>query len=96
MSNSNDSFWLIFQAEGLLPKEELLDFVRKSQSDCGGFSPAPGHFPSIVYTLSAIQILIIYDQLDSIDISKVKKFVQSIQNDDGSFRGSHLIRKSIL
>jgi len=77
----------IIQKHDQLPKAELIEFVKSCQAENGGFCPAPGHYPSIVYTLSAVQILITYNEIDSIDIEKLISFVKGIQNENGSFRG---------
>ena len=79
----------LLDSEHLLPKEELLTFVKSCLHKSGGFSAAPGHYPSIIYTLSAIQILKIFDVLDNFEEKEtVVKFIKSLQNDDGSFKGN--------
>ncbi|XP_076823535.1 geranylgeranyl transferase type-2 subunit beta-like isoform X1 [Clavelina lepadiformis] len=70
-----------------LDKAEIISFVVSCQTDDGGFSPSPRHDCSILYTLSAIQVLCTYDQLDAIDVNKAIKYIASLQNDDGSFCG---------
>ena len=37
-------------------KDEVLDFVRQCQHECGGFGASVGHDPHMLYTLSAIQV----------------------------------------
>lgn len=37
----------------------------------GGFSGNVGHDPHILYTLSAVQVLALFDKLDLIDVDKV-------------------------
>ncbi|CAL8143655.1 unnamed protein product [Orchesella dallaii] len=71
-----------------VPKEDVVAFVQ----DCfhegtGGFSPAKDHDPHLLYSLSAIQILAMYDEFKAVDCSKVVEFVQSLQQPDGSFFG---------
>lgn len=69
-------------------KDEIVEFTKKCQCPAtGGFAPCDGHDPHILYTLSAIQILCIYDCLDEIDLEAVAKFVASLQQPDGSFFG---------
>lgn len=51
------------------------------------FGGSAGHDPHILYTLSALQVLLLCDQLGRIDIEKVASFVASLQNADGSFKG---------
>ncbi|XP_015916736.2 geranylgeranyl transferase type-2 subunit beta isoform X2 [Parasteatoda tepidariorum] len=70
-----------------LDKNEVLDFLKECQQECGGFSSSIGHDPHILYTLSAIQILAMYDSLDIIDVNKAVNFIKSLQQEDGSFIG---------
>lgn len=44
----------LLDADHKLPKDELVAFVKSCHSPCGGFSPAPGHYPSVIYTLSVM------------------------------------------
>lgn len=55
--------------------------------ESGGFSGNTNHDPHMLYTLSALQILALYDQLDKVDAPKVISFVCSLQQPDGSFAG---------
>jgi geranylgeranyl transferase type-2 subunit beta len=41
----------------------------------------------MLYTLSAIQILALANQLDRVDSEKVARFISSLQQPDGSFYG---------
>lgn len=66
---------------------EILDFIKKCQSDCGGISACIDHDPHILFTLSAVQILCIYDALDTIDVDKVVEYIKQRQQPDGSFTG---------
>lgn len=43
-------------ALGQMDKEEVLDFVRQCQHDCGGVGASVGHDPHLLYTLSAVQV----------------------------------------
>lgn len=70
-------------------KQRVLEFIGQCQSDCGGISASVEHDPHLLYTLSAIQILCIYDALDVIDIEKVVKYVKERQQPDGSFTGDY-------
>ncbi|EPZ36630.1 Geranylgeranyl transferase type-2 subunit beta domain-containing protein [Rozella allomycis CSF55] len=73
------------------PKEQIIDFVMSCyQPEVGGFGGNAGHDPHILYTLSAVQILFMYDALNVID--KDKRFinlsdVKSLQQENGSFAG---------
>ena len=45
---------------GELPRmnrEEITDFIKSCQHDCGGFSASIGHDPHLLYTLSAVQVM---------------------------------------
>lgn len=45
------------------------------------------HDPHMLYTLSAVQILALFDKLDMIDRELVILYIASLQNEDGSFGG---------
>ncbi|KAG5214889.1 hypothetical protein JEQ12_000465 [Ovis aries] len=68
-------------------REEILTFIKSCQHECGGISASIGHDPHLLYTLSAVQILTLYDSINVIDINKVVEYVQSLQKEDGSFAG---------
>ncbi|XP_039040074.1 geranylgeranyl transferase type-2 subunit beta 2-like [Hibiscus syriacus] len=53
----------------------------------GGFSGNIGHDPHILYTLSAVQVLSLFNKLDVLDIDKVATYITGLQNEDGSFSG---------
>ena len=67
-------------------REEILTFIKSCQHECGGISASIGHDPHLLYTLSAVQILTLYDSI-VIDVNKVVEYVQSLQKEDGSFAG---------
>lgn len=73
-----------------LPRDEMISYVFSCLNENGGFSPAPNHFPTIIYTLSAIQVLVILKAIEQLGENKKKviEFVKSLQNADGSFIGS--------
>lgn len=68
-------------------KDEVLEFIGQCQSDCGGISPSIHHDPHLLYTLSAVQILCMYDALHVIDTEKIVNYVKERQKEDGSFTG---------
>ncbi|XP_043942769.1 geranylgeranyl transferase type-2 subunit beta [Protopterus annectens] len=68
-------------------KDEILEFVKPCQHECGGISASIGHDPHLLYTLSAVQILTLYNSLHVIDVDKVVEYVKSLQQPDGSFAG---------
>ena len=50
-----------------LPRNETIDFVLSCQHETGGFGAAPGHDAHMLYTVSAVQILVTVDALDELD-----------------------------
>jgi geranylgeranyl transferase type-2 subunit beta len=49
-----------------LPREQTIDFVLSCQKDSGGFGAAPGHDAHMLYTVSAVQILVTIDAVDEL------------------------------
>lgn len=44
---------------GQLPRmnrQEIIDFIKSCQHECGGISASIGHDPHLLYTLSAVQV----------------------------------------
>ncbi|KAH9488414.1 hypothetical protein Btru_067372, partial [Bulinus truncatus] len=72
---------------GDMNRSEVIDFIIKCQHECGGFSCSIGHDPHLLSTLSAIQILTLYDAVDSVNVEAVVKWVKGLQQSDGSFYG---------
>ncbi|CAG7948505.1 unnamed protein product [Penicillium nalgiovense] len=76
-----------------LPRDQTIDFVLSCQSENGGFGAAPGHDAHMLYTVSAVQILVTIDAVDELDKrdrggkEKVGSFIANLQNSDGSFMG---------
>lgn len=65
-----------------------MEFIKSCQDkESGGISASVGHDPHILYTLSAVQILSMYDKIDVIDVEGVIKYITSLQLEDGSFMG---------
>nr|GMC57815.1 geranylgeranyl transferase type-2 subunit beta 1-like [Ipomoea batatas] len=62
-------------------------FLFLGPNNGGGFGGNIGHDPHILYTLSAIQVLAIFDKLDVLDKDKVSNYIVGLQNEDGSFSG---------
>ncbi|KAJ8952522.1 hypothetical protein NQ318_003318 [Aromia moschata] len=62
-------------------------YTKLPGSTSGGISACIGHDPHILHTLSAVQILCIYNNLEAIDVDGVVKCVASLQLPDGSFTG---------
>lgn len=53
------------------------------------FGGSYAHDAHILYTLSAIQVLVLCNSLDMIDKDKVANYIASLQLPDGSFQGDH-------
>ena len=51
----------------ILSRAELIDFVLSCQHECGGFGAAPGHDAHMLYTVSAVQILVTIDAVDELE-----------------------------
>lgn len=58
-----------------MDKNEILDWVLQCQQEDGGFGGSERHDSHILYTLSALQILALYDKLDLVDADKVAQCV---------------------
>jgi prenyltransferase beta subunit len=48
-----------------------------------GFGGNIGHDPHVLYTLSAVQILALYDELEQLDKHKIAGYVVGLQQEDG-------------
>nr|GAT53967.1 Rab geranylgeranyltransferase [Mycena chlorophos] len=71
-----------------LDKDDVIKFVLSCWDDeAAGFGAHPGHDAHIHATLSAIQILVIYDSLHVLDVPRVTKFILSLQQPSGVFAG---------
>ncbi|KAK7061562.1 rab geranylgeranyltransferase [Favolaschia claudopus] len=71
-----------------LDKEEVIAYIQSCWDErAGGFGAHPGHDAHIHATLSAIQILVMYDALDRLDIPRVVNFILSLQQSSGVFAG---------
>ncbi|KAI4241924.1 MAG: hypothetical protein L6R40_004323 [Gallowayella cf. fulva] len=79
---------------GALPRDQTIDFVLSCQHDNGGFGAAPGHDAHMLYTVSAVQILVTIDAVDELEQrgktgrAGVGQYIAALQNqEDGSFAG---------
>jgi geranylgeranyl transferase type-2 subunit beta len=52
----------------------VVSFVRSCQHGCGGFGGNLGHDAHILYTLSAVQVLALFDALHVIDADHVMRW----------------------
>ena len=58
-------------SEDSLDRDDMLEWVMSCQKECGGFGGSERNDAHILYTLSALQILAIYDRLDLIEEDKI-------------------------
>ncbi|PGG96520.1 geranylgeranyl transferase type-2 subunit beta [Blastomyces parvus] len=77
-----------------LPRDETIAFVLNCQHDNGGFGAAPGHDAHMLYTVSAVQILVTIDAVDELEKQgrggkeKVGSFIANLQDrSTGTFKG---------
>ncbi|KXZ55441.1 hypothetical protein GPECTOR_3g90 [Gonium pectorale] len=70
-----------------MDQDAILSWVLRCQHSCGGFGGSERNDPHMLYTLSAVQILALYDRLDDVDADKIASYVASLQQSDGSFAG---------
>lgn len=70
-------------------RPSIVDWVLKCyDKSTGGFGGNIGHDSHLLYTLSALQILLIADyDLSQLPIEDITNFIQSLQQEDGSFVG---------
>ena len=62
-----------------LDKEEILRWVLSCQKQGGGFGGSPRHDAHLLHTLSAIQVLAVYDRLDLLDAAQVAACEAAVQ-----------------
>eukprot|EP00053_Salpingoeca_punica_P008666 m.77479 g.77479 ORF g.77479 m.77479 type:complete len:347 (-) comp14700_c0_seq1:281-1321(-) len=86
-------YWCVTAAElmgvgGRLPREAILAFVESCfDAESGGFAPNPQHDPHLLYTLTALQVLVTYDALKDHHREGAARYVAALQRPDGSFQG---------
>ncbi|KAL0322452.1 UNVERIFIED_CONTAM: Geranylgeranyl transferase type-2 subunit beta 1 [Sesamum angustifolium] len=54
-------------------QDEVVSWFMQCQHESGGFGGNIGHDPHILYTLSAIQVLALFDKIDVLDVEKASK-----------------------
>ncbi|KAF7273427.1 hypothetical protein GWI33_013868 [Rhynchophorus ferrugineus] len=78
----------LMNSEPAQGKDKVVEYIKQCQDpQSGGISACIGHDPHILHTLSAVQILAMYDQLNAIDTDGVVRYIQGLQQPDGSFAG---------
>ena len=73
--------------EDALDREEMTEWVLSCRKPSGGFGASERNDAHILPTLSAVQILAMYDRLDVVDADKIEAYVAGLQQEDGSFCG---------
>ncbi|PVU89179.1 hypothetical protein BB561_005500 [Smittium simulii] len=63
-----------------LEKDKVIEYVKSCQNQDGGFGGHTGHDSHLLYTMSAVQILAIYNRLEDINKDAVLKYVKGLQN----------------
>nr|CAG8434237.1 3394_t:CDS:2 [Entrophospora candida] len=72
----------------VLNREDVVKYVASCQHENGGFGGHIGHDPHLLYTLYAVQILVIEDSLESVNVDKIVEYVTSRQDrTTGAFTG---------
>ncbi|KAJ2156562.1 Rab geranylgeranyltransferase [Coemansia sp. RSA 552] len=63
-----------------LDREAVIEYVLGCQNADGGFGGHTDHDSHLLYTMSAVQVLVMYDELDRIDGEKVIQYVVGLQD----------------
>lgn len=63
-------------------KEGILELVFSCKHPDGSFGPAPGHDSHLLYTLSAVQILALYEELQRVDADAIATYVAGMTADE--------------
>lgn len=72
----------------LIDQEYIIDYIQKCyDKNSGGYSPCPNHDPHLLYTLSAVQLLVQLNRTDLINKQSLCSYMKQLQQDDGSFIG---------
>ena len=74
-----------------LDQQAVLDWVLSCRHANGGFGGSPRNDPHLLYTLSAVQILALYDRLDLLDADLIAKCAWARQERPaGTLREPHV------
>ncbi|KAJ2742283.1 Rab geranylgeranyltransferase [Coemansia sp. BCRC 34301] len=63
-----------------LDRDGIVEYILGCQNGDGGFGGHTGHDSHILYTMSAVQLLVMYDALDRVDASSVVGYVAGLQD----------------
>jgi len=67
--------------------DDIIAWVLRCEHPEGGFGASEGHDRHVLYTLSAVQILALCDEMSRLRRDETANFVASLQLPDGSFQG---------
>jgi geranylgeranyl transferase type-2 subunit beta len=68
-------------------RADVLDFVLSCRNADGGFGGNTDMDSHLLYTMSAVQLLCMFNALDRIDVVQTAQWIASMQLPDGSFQG---------
>ena len=71
-----------------LTRDEIIAFVKSCQNKDGGYGGNKGLDSHLLFTLSAIQILIMLKEIPE-NTERIVSYILSMQNENGSFRGDN-------
>ncbi|KAJ1887966.1 Rab geranylgeranyltransferase [Kickxella alabastrina] len=63
-----------------LDRQGIIEYVLKCQNSDGGFGGHTGHDSHLLYTMSAVQILVMCDALDKVSAASVISYVVGLQD----------------
>ncbi|KAL0239269.1 hypothetical protein PCE1_004957 [Barthelona sp. PCE] len=69
--------------------EELVLFIQSCYNEDGGFAGTTGLDSHILYTLYALQVLLMIGRLDIVDVERTVGYLSNLHQDDGSFSGDN-------
>eukprot|EP00756_Hemistasia_phaeocysticola_P046140 Hpha_TRINITY_DN19908_c0_g1::TRINITY_DN19908_c0_g1_i1::g.93519::m.93519/K05956/RABGGTB; geranylgeranyl transferase type-2 subunit beta len=81
------SAMFLLAKEQMMDRDRIVTHITRCQHESGGFGGNIGHEPNLLSTLSAVQVLALFDALDKVDTDKVARWVAGLQQPDGSFFG---------
>ncbi|KAL2894308.1 Geranylgeranyl transferase type-2 subunit beta 2, partial [Bienertia sinuspersici] len=84
----DSQLWIFWESFKSWIKTKLFHGLRNvNMNVVSRFGGNVAHDPHILYTLSAIQVLALFDKLHVLDIAKVTNYIVGLQNEVRSFSG---------
>ncbi|KAI8324440.1 terpenoid cyclases/Protein prenyltransferase [Martensiomyces pterosporus] len=71
---------LLGRANDAFDKDAVVEYVLSCHNADGGFGGHKGHDSHLLYTMSAVQTLVMYDSLDKVDARRVIQYVKARQD----------------